>query len=267
MLGWALNEEESIGPYILRAEQVLRSVTDDFELIVIDDGSVDRTWEIAVAHRATRPWLRLYRNDTNSGSGYNAKRAVSLAEKDYLFWQTVDWAYDITILMQQLALLDTYNVLQGVRTTRFFTVSTGRHRSDNFPKTLISVTNYLLIRTLFQLPLHDYQNVAVYPRALIQSVQLEAESAFTSPECLLKLWWMGATIKEVPVPFIKRKKGVPKGTRPRAVMAAVHDVFFWWWQWIARGRRPHRRRGQVIPWTDGDLHSEPTRASGVESNV
>ena len=102
MLGWALNEEESIAAYIDRAGAFLAALTDDFELIVVDDGSTDRTWEIAEGCARTRPWLRLYKNDRNRGSGYNTKRAISLATKDYVFWQTVDWAYDIRYLAQSL---------------------------------------------------------------------------------------------------------------------------------------------------------------------
>ena len=76
MLGLALNEADSIALYIEKAGQFLGAVTSDFELIVIDDGSTDRTWEIAEACARTRPWLRLYRNDRNRGSGYNTKRAI-----------------------------------------------------------------------------------------------------------------------------------------------------------------------------------------------
>ena len=57
MLGWALNEEESLGGYIDRAGALLASLTDDYELVFIDDGSTDRTWEIAVEYQRTRPWL------------------------------------------------------------------------------------------------------------------------------------------------------------------------------------------------------------------
>src|SRR6185436_4322433 len=79
MLGWALNEEENIGAYIDRAGAFLAALTDDYELILIDDGSTDRSWAIAQEYQCTRPWLKTYRNDRNRGSGYNAKRAVSLA--------------------------------------------------------------------------------------------------------------------------------------------------------------------------------------------
>jgi len=246
MLGWALNEEASVAAYIDRAGALLAALTDDFELIVIDDGSTDRTWEIATACQRSRPWLRLYQNDRNRGSGYNTKRAIALATKDYVFWQTVDWAYDIRHLVQSLHELGAVDVLQGIRVDTTSTRGMADRRSDTAYKGLVSVVNYRLIRALFRLPLHDYQNVTVYPRALIQSVTLETESAFTNPECLLKTWWRGATFKEVPVPFVKREQGRGTGTRPRAVVAAIRDILYWWMRWIVLGRRADRGTGRVV---------------------
>lgn len=245
MLGWALNEEESVGDYIERAEALLRALTDNFELIIIDDGSTDRTAAIVEECRATRPWLRLERNARNRGPGYNTKRAVALATKDYLFWQTVDWSYDISKLPEALRHLDRYDVLQGVRYGTVSLVGLLRSRSDTAYNGLVSIVNYLLIRTLFRLPVHDYQNVTVYPRRLIQSVTLESESAFTNPECLLKVWWKGASIREFPVPFLKREKGTGKGTRLPFLMRSVRDVLFWWLRWVVLGRRPDKGRGKI----------------------
>jgi hypothetical protein len=119
-------------------------------------------------------------------------------------------------------------------------------RSDSAVKGVISVVNYRLVRMLFQLPFDDYQNVTVYPRALIQSVTLETESAFTNPECLLKTWWRGATFTQVPVPFVKRQLGRGKGTRPLAVLAAVRDVVYWWTRWVVLDRRQDRGRGRIL---------------------
>jgi glycosyltransferase involved in cell wall biosynthesis len=246
MLGWALNEEESVAAYVDRAATLLDAVTDDYELILIDDGSTDRTWEIITECQKTRPWLKPHRNERNRGGGYNTKRAISLATKDYLFWQTVDWAYDIRNLMLSLHELDSVDVLQGVRLDTMSARGITDHRSDSAYKGLVSVLNYRLIRLLFRLPLSDYQNVTVYPRKLIQSTALETESAFTNPECLLKTWWRGATFKEVPVPFVKRQQGVGKGTRPRAVLAAITDILYWWTQWVVLDRRPSNGRGRVV---------------------
>jgi glycosyltransferase involved in cell wall biosynthesis len=246
MLGWALNEEESIAAYIDRAGAFLAALTDDFELIVVDDGSTDRTWDIAEGCARTRPWLRLYKNDRNRGSGYNTKRAISLATKDYLFWQTVDWSYDIRYLAQSLNELQSVDVLQGVREGTISARGMVDRRSDTAYKGLVSIVNYRLIRLLFRLPLQDYQNVTVYPRALIQSVTLETESAFTNPECLLKTWWRGATFKEVPVPFLKRRQGHGKGTRPLAVAAAIRDILKWWLRWVVLRRRADHGRGRVL---------------------
>lgn len=247
MLGWALNEEENIGAYIERAGALLQALTDDFELIVLDDGSRDRTWEILLEYQRTRPWLRPYQNERNRGSGYNTKRAISLATKDYLFWQTVDWAYDIRYLAQALCDLRTVDVLQGVRRDTMSTFAMLERRSDTPYKGLVSVVNYRLIRTLFRLPISDYQNVTVYPRSLIQGVTLETESSFTNPECLLKTWWQGATFKEVHVPFVKRERGTGSGTRPRAILTAIRDIVAWWGRWIVLGRRQDKGRGRVIP--------------------
>jgi glycosyltransferase involved in cell wall biosynthesis len=251
MLGWAFNEEQNIGPYIERAETFLRSITDDFELILIEDCSTDRTLEMALAYQATRPWLRIYQNDRNRNCGYNARRAVSLATKDYLFWQTVDWAYDISLLPKVLHYLDHFDVLQGVRMN---TVSLNglNMRSDNRFKAVVSLVNYLLVRTLFRLPLHDFQNVTLYPTKLIQSVELVSDSAFINPECLLKTWWKGTRFKEFPVPFCKRQAGEAKGTKPKMIWNAIKDIVGYWWSWVVLGRRQDRGRGSVSYWLAED---------------
>lgn len=246
MLGWALNEEESLGVYIDRAGAFLAALTDDYELILIDDGSTDRTWAIALEYQRTRSWLKPYQNERNRGSGYNTKRAVSLATKDYVFWQTVDWSYDIRHLARALPKLKDVDVLQGVRRNAMTVDGIIERRSDSAYKGLVSLVNYWLIRLLFRLPIGDYQNVTVYPRHLIQSILLESESSFTNPECLLKTWWRGATFLEVPVPFVKRQRGIGKGTRPGAVLTAIKDILYWWNRWLVLGRRTNRGRGSVI---------------------
>jgi glycosyltransferase involved in cell wall biosynthesis len=254
MLGWGYDEEENLPIYLERAERFLRAISDDFELIVIDDGSRDRMWELAVEAQQTRPWLRVFKNDRNRGAAYSAKRAIRAATKDYLFWQTLDWAYDLTHLAGAFEDLGTYDVLQGVRINALDATAFGL-RSDSSWKGLVSHANYRLVRLLFRLPINDYQNVTVYPTKLVQSFEFEADSSFMNPELLLKAWWSGASFKEVPVPFLKRERGVAKGTRFRSIVRSVRDIFYWWIVWILLGRRRQKGRGRVVQISSADLRS------------
>src|SRR6266851_4650771 len=250
MLGWALNEEENVAEYIYRAEAFLRSMSDDFELILIDDASTDRTRDLIVEHQKTRPWLRLVVNEHNRGAGYNAKRAISLATKEYLFWQPVDWSYDISKLPESLPLLRQYDILQGFREKPTSLGDLLKRRSDTPYKGFVSIANYLMVRVLFNLPLHDCQNVTLYPLPLIQSVRLECESAFINPECLLKTWWKGASFKEFPAPFLRRERGKSRGTKPLQIVIAVRDILLYWFRWIVMNGRQDRKRGTVSYWDE-----------------
>src|SRR5262245_31674411 len=114
MLGWGLNEREYLPFYLYRAETFLRSVTGGFWVVVVDAGSSDGMRAVATEGHRTRPWLKLLKNERNSAAAYSAKRAIRAATKDYIFWQTVDWAYDISGLAAAFPMLREFDILQGV---------------------------------------------------------------------------------------------------------------------------------------------------------
>jgi glycosyltransferase involved in cell wall biosynthesis len=245
MLGWALNEEASLEDYVARAEAFLRGMSDDFELVLIDDGSTDRTWELACSLGPARPWLRLLKNEVNRGSGFCYRRAIGAASKDYFLVQTVDWSYDISAIGQSVGLLNEYDVLQGTRAAVFSRDGMLR-RSDNLFKSIVSSVNYLLIRLLFRAPFSDYQNITMCPTRLVQSLTLEADSSFANPEVMLKLWWRGSSFKELPVPFVRRVRGRGTGTRWTSIVKSITEIMRYWFRWVVLGRRQHRGRGRIM---------------------
>ena len=245
MLGWALNEEQNLAEYVRRAEVFLRSVSDDYELILIDDGSSDRTWVMAGELQAGRPWLKPLKNNRNRGPGYCYRRGISAASKEYFMAQTVDWAYDIDAFRPVFAELQRYDILQGVRPGEF-SFGTLRRRSDSLYKGIVSLTNYALIHTLFQLPFADFQNVTVCPTRLAQPIPLESEGSFTNPELMMKLYWSGASFLQVPVLFQKRGRGKGTGTRVSAIVKSVSEIFSCWFRWIVLGGYSNRKSGTVV---------------------
>jgi hypothetical protein len=244
MLGWALNEEENLAEYVRRAEVFLSGVSDDYELVLIDDGSTDRTLTLANELQATRPWLTVLKNDRNRGPGYCYRRGISAAAKQYFMAQTVDWAYDIDAFRPFMDKLRQYDILQGVRPGEF-TLSVLRRRSDSLYKGIVSLTNYTLIRVLFRLPFDDFQNVTICPARLAQALPLESEGSFTNPEVMIKLYWGGASFLQVPVLFQKRGRGKGTGTRVGAIVKSVSEILGSWFRWVVLGRFPNRRGGTI----------------------
>lgn len=228
---------------------------------MVDDGSTDGTGEIIRSLQQRIPQIRLLTNSQNLNVGISSQRAIQAAAKEYLFWQTVDWSYDLTNLGTHLELLRNFDVVAGSRLApipdswpwhqkldgylKMFHWGYLKTRSDTPTKTLVSIINYLVIRTLFGLPLTDFQNVVIYPTKLIQSLQFESKSSFSNPEALLKAYWRGARIAEVPIAFIPRGVGEAKGAKLKAIGASLQDIFGLWFRWRVLGRIDFRRPGRV----------------------
>ncbi len=258
---WAYNEEASIEEFLRKASSLMDSAVEDYEIILIDDGSADKTYEIAREFQEQNPRLRIFRNKRNLNVGISGPSAIRKASKEILFWQTVDWCYDISNLRIFLEYLKKYDIVQGVRRKpvkvkvkflkpfagllKLFGIKHLTRRSDTISKAIVSIINYSLIRTLFLIPLSDFQNVTFYPTEWIQSIKFEAKSSFFNPEGLIKSYWNGMSIKEVPINFIPRSKGRAKGTRLKAIANSVTDIFSLWLKWVVRGRREFIKKGQV----------------------
>ncbi len=248
LLCWAYNEEDSITGYLERASRLLDETVRDYEIVLIDDGSTDRTYALAKEFQKKNPRLAIYQNERNLNVGISSRRAIQRASKEYLFWQTIDWCYDISDLRACLEYLKTYDIVQGTRKGTGDLLLDPRHlgkRSDTVRKGIVSIVNYLVIRTLFRIPLSDFQNVTFYPTKWIQSVQYEATSSFANPEGLIKSYWNGMTIKEVPIAFIPRGAGEAKGTKIKAILRSVTDILRLWFKWVVLGRRGRIKKGKV----------------------
>lgn len=261
LLCWAYNEEESIEEFLRKATELMDAAVEDYEIVLIDDGSTDRTYEIAKAFQQRNPRLKIFQNERNLNVGISSRRAIQRASKEYLFWQTIDWCYDISNLREYLEYLKNYDIVQGVRrqpvevkvkifkpalvVLRLFGMKHLTRRSDTVQKAIVSVINYLLIRLLFRVPLSDFQNVTFYPTKWIQSIKYEATSSFANPEGLIKSYWNGMSIKEVPINFIAREKGKAKGTKLKAIIRSVKDVFRLWFKWVVLRKRGRIKKGVI----------------------
>lgn len=255
LLAWGFNEEDLVTSFLDRAFAILEATASDFEVVFVDDASTDRTAELVAAYAAREPRLKLIRHDRNCNVGIALRTAVAHASKDFLFWETVDWSYDIGKLRIFLELLKHFDIVQGVRPVpirvlsyipvirSFYRVN---RRSDTLRKAIVSLGNYYTLRVLFGARFHDFQNVTFYPRRLAQSLQIVGTTSFVNPELLLKSYAQGARIIEVPIRFVPRSQGRGKGTRLTVVVRATLDTLGNWFSWGIAHRRAVARGGSRI---------------------
>jgi len=252
LLAWGYNEELNIDKFYKKAIALLESSVRDFEIIYIDDGSTDNSHAILEALEKKDPRFKVFRNQQNKNVGFSCKRAIGLAQKEYFFWQTVDWSYDIEDLTIFLNLLDRYDIVQGVRVVPDRILShiplvrsiyRVRGRSDNLKKAIISLGNYYVLRILFRVPLDDFQNVTFYRTEYIQSMKISANTPFINPEMIIKSYLDGMSIIEVPINFIPRILGKGKGTKIKTIARTIIDIlkgFFMWRLFHSSNKKPKK---------------------------
>jgi glycosyltransferase involved in cell wall biosynthesis len=261
LLCWAYNEEDSIEEFLEKATKMMEEAVDDYEIVLIEDGSTDNTYEIAKSLQTKNNRLKIYKNEKNLNVGFSSRRAIEKATKKYCFWQTVDWGYDLGNLRQYLEYLKDYDIVQGVRRNpvkvrtgilkpfvallKLFGLKHLTKRSDTIYKAIISLINYIIIRTLFRVPLSDFQNVTFYQTKWLQSINFEAIGSFANPEGLIKSYWSGMSIKEVPISFIPREKGDATGTSFNSIIRSVYDIIRLWFTWIVFGKRKFIKKGKI----------------------
>ncbi len=219
----ALNEEELIDEFFEKSVHDLSAVTQDWEIVLVDDGSTDRTLELARAWAARYPQIQVISLGRNLGNGANVEVGFQHATKEVVFNNTVDAFFDTEDLSWVLPYLQQYDSVSGVRTDL----------SANSPyQKLLTLGNYTLIRTLFPLKLKAYQTVQFHRRSLFDQIRIEGRSSFVSPELLIKAHHLGYSIGEVEVVFHPRTKGTAKGGGLKHVWRTFRDVVKFWFRWV-----------------------------------
>jgi glycosyltransferase involved in cell wall biosynthesis len=229
LCAWGYNEEPIIDEFVRKTDADLRLVSDDYEIIVVDDGSTDATLARLRALQPRYPALRIAVHDRNRGYGDCYRTTIGLATKDILLWNTVDMFFDTADLPAFLRHLDRFDLVQGVRSDLDANALNGK---------LKSLVNYWVIRTLFALPMSEYQNVKVLRRSLMERIRLEARSGFVNAEIGIKAHYLGARIKEVEMVFQARRGGTPKGAGPNLLWRTFVEIVTLWVKWVVLRRVP-----------------------------
>lgn len=216
----AHNEEANLEGLVDEALATLPSIADTFEIIAVNDGSRDRTGEIADALAAAHPGIvRAVHHEVNRGYGEALRSGFGAARFELLAFTDGDRQFrvaDLARLTARLGEADRPDVVAGYRIKR----------ADPLIRVVYARTYKLANRIFFGLRVRDVDCACkLFRREALEGVRVESGGAFFSAELLIKVGEQGRSVVEVGVPHYPRTAGSPTGARPSVIWRAVKD--FW----------------------------------------
>ena len=217
----AFNEEALLEDCIRRLHTVLAALRVPAEIILVDDGSRDRTPAIADTLARQLPGVIAVHQE-NQGIGGAFRTGVARATGDYLILWPADMPAAIADLAPYIAQFGRADVIVGCRRRRVGYNPLMRFNAWLYPQ---------LVSTLVGLRVRDVNWIHAYRRAQFLKITLTQRGIPMLAEGLVRLRDLGATFVEVDVDMKERLGGVPSASRLRVMRRTLAGLFGLWWSW------------------------------------
>jgi glycosyltransferase involved in cell wall biosynthesis len=214
----AYNEEANVVAAVEEVSRVAQTLGTDYEILLVNDGSRDRTGEIARAELAPRiPNFRLVEHFPNRGYGGALQAGFAAATKDLIALTASDQQFkfsEITLLLEKLT--PDMTLVSGWRV----------HRQDNFIRRLNGRGWNTVVMLLFGRTIHDIDcGFKVFRREALKHIYIESNGAMIDTEMLAELKARGYRMTDVPVTHLPRMAGSPTGANLKVIFRAFRDLF------------------------------------------
>lgn len=230
----AYGDAGTIASMVVLADRTLRSLTDDYEIIVVNDASPDHCAEILADLVERYPRLRVVTHERNRGYGGALRSGFRAATKDLIFYTDGDAQYDpreLALLVP--ALTAAVDLVNGYKI----------ERHDPLHRIVIGRVYHYLVRALFRLQMRDVDcDFRLIRRRVFDTVELYEDSGVICVELMTKVHQAGFRIAEVPVHHYHRAYGRSQFFNFRRVARVARDLLRLWWQLVWRDEFRKRLR-------------------------
>ncbi len=211
----AHNEVDNIGDLVEKTVSVISDQIDDFEILIINDGSTDGTREAADQLAQKHPQVRAIHHEVNRGYGGAVKTGIASSSKDWVFFSDGDGQFDIGEISLLLEHSGDHDAVVGYRLDR----------RDPFHRKVFAFCWGTLIRFLFGFHCRDLDCAfKLFKRQYFDGVELKAEGAVITVEFFSILKKNNARIKQVGVHHYPRSAGEQSGGDPKVVLRAFKEL-------------------------------------------
>ncbi|MEX2393015.1 MAG: glycosyltransferase family 2 protein [Actinomycetota bacterium] len=212
----AHDEEDNITLAIGRVREMGERLCDEYEIVIVDDGSKDATARIVRDLAASDDRIKLIQHETNLGYGEALRTGFRSATKDWVFFTDADNQFDLAEIEAFISWTDRVDVVAGYRIDR----------QDPFMRRFFAKGWNILVRMLFYVPVRDIDCAfKLFRRSAIDRVDLESIGAMVNTELMVKLARSGASVVEIGVTHLPRTAGKASGARPRVIFKAFSELW------------------------------------------
>ncbi len=209
------NEDENLKPLIEAIFAELSRDHDFLELILVDDGSHDRTVSLALRLADQEPRIRLLSHARNRGLGAAIKTGLEAAGGDLVLYTDADLPFDFRAIPALLRLADNNNLIIGCRA----------NRGEGPLRWILSKGYNLLCRFALGLHVRDVNFACkLIPRRVLRGMKLHSEGSFIDAEILLECRRQGVEITEYALTYYPRTRGQSTLSRPRVIVGIVAEM-------------------------------------------
>lgn len=209
------NEESNVGRMIEQAVKVGQEYGLDYEVVVVDDGSSDRTADIVRAAAGEDPHVRLVRHDRNRGYGAALRSGLRSATKDFVFLTDGDNQFQLADIEKLFSKIDGCDVVTGYRISR----------RDQAHRRFAGAAWTRAVRLLFGLRVRDIDCAfKLFRRRCLQGLELESDHLLIHAEILARLQKKGCKIEEIGVPHYPRTAGKASATALPKVLKSFGEL-------------------------------------------
>ena len=215
------NEADNVGSMIEQAVQVGETYGVDYEVIVVDDGSRDRSAELVREWSKKNPRVRLVQHPENRGYGAALKTGIESAKKDLIFLTDGDNQFHLSEIEKLFSKIDSCDAVVGYRIAR----------QDRAHRRLNGFLWSRMTRFLFGLPVRDIDCAfKLFRRKALEGLNLQSTHLLIHAEILARAKKRGARIEEIGVTHYPRLAGKATATQLGSVLKTFLELFRLYWK-------------------------------------
>ena len=228
----AYNDAGTIASMVVLADRTLRKLTDDYEMIVVNDGSRDHTAQVLSELESIYPRLRLIHHTANRGYGSALRTGFANASKELIFYTDGDAQYDVRELETLVPFMTgDIDVVNGYKISR----------SDPWHRIIIGTIYRWMVKLAFGIRIRDVDcDFRLVRRASYNRVRLASTSGTICVEMIKSFQDAGLRFAEAPVNHYHRAYGKSQFFNFRRLFKTFRDLSALWWRLVIM------RKAQIV---------------------